>query len=353
MLHAEKLAASGEIENARAILFELLDSAVTENSWRAVLAYRIGETYQMENNYDMQKKYYAISAIADVKNATKENASLRALALSLYKTNQIDRARIYIQKSMEDAVFCNARLRTMEANQTFPIIEKAYQRRINQQKENLFILLICIMILSFCLIIAFVYVYIQMKKLARTRKALSELNNDLQQTNNQMHKINIKLSESNVLKEEYIAQYMNQSSTYLNKLEEYRRALNKLAAAGKIEDLYRALKSKQLLEEELEEFYINFDRSFLQLFPNFIQDFNALLLEEERICPKQKELLNTELRIFALIRLGITDSDKIAQFLRYPVRTIYNYRAKVRSKAADVRNELEKNVMKIGMPANS
>ena len=116
-----------------------------------------------------------------------------------------------------------------------------------------------------------------------------------------------------------------------------------------MEDLYKALKSTRQIEEEVDRFYANFDRSFLQLFPRFIDEFNALLREEERIVPRQKELLNTELRIFALIRLGITDSNMIAHFLRYPVRTIYNYRARIRNKAAGNRDKLEDDVMAIGM----
>jgi cbb3-type cytochrome oxidase subunit 3 len=349
MLYAEKLAASGKIADARDILFQLLDSAVVENSWLAILACRIGETYQIEGNYAMQKKYFTISAIADIKNATKENISLRALALALYETGDVARAYQYIQKSMEDAIFSNAQLRSAETNRIFPIIEKAYQEQIKQQKENLFTLLVCVIVLLLFLIVAVVYVYVQMKRLANARKKLSELNDDLKQTNGQMLRMNVKLSESNVLKEKYIAHYMEQSFVYLNKMEAYLRSLNRLASSGKTEELYRTLKSRQFLEDELEEFYINFDRSFLSLFPNFIHDFNALLLEDKQIIPKQKELLNTELRIFALIRLGITDSEKIAQFLRYPVRTIYNYRARIRNKAAGERNKLEKNVMQIEM----
>lgn len=352
MLYTEKLTESGQTQQAREILSEMLKSANEENSWRAILAYKIGETYEAENNYEEQKKYYAISAISDVKNATKENTSLRALALALYETGDIDRAYSYIQLSMEDAIFSNAQLRTIEANNIFPVIEKGYQLQIEKQKNNLLILLFCIIVLSLFLIVAVVYVYVQMKKLARARKTLSELYDDLQKTNEKVLEMNKKLSESNTLKEEYIARYMNEASAYLDKLEEYRRSLNKIAMTGKTEDLYKAIKSNRLLENELQEFYTNFDRSFLQLFPNFIQDFNNLLLEEDKIIPKQRELLNTELRIFALVRLGITDSNKIAQFLRYPVRTIYNYRTKVRNKAAGVRGEFEENVMRIGMPAN-
>ena len=173
-----------------------------------------------------------------------------------------------------------------------------------------------------------------------------ELNEELHHSNSQLKEMNHTLSETNYIKEEYIGRYMDQCSTYLDKMDLYRRSLNKIAAAGKVEELYKAIKSSQFLEEELKEFYANFDMTFLQLFPNFVEEFNALLVEPMQ--PKAGELLNTELRIFALIRLGITDSTKIAQFLRYSVTTIYNYRTRVRNKALGERDEFEAKVMKIG-----
>ena len=141
---------------------------------------------------------------------------------------------------------------------------------------------------------------------------------------------------------------MDQCSAYIEKLDAYRRELGKLAAAGKVQELYKNLKSSRLVEQELEDFYAHFDDTFLQLFPTFVEDFNSLLLPDEHILPKPGERLNTELRIYALVRLGITDSVKIARFLRYSVTTIYNYRVRVRNKAAGNREELEGLVARIG-----
>jgi len=356
MLNAEKLVEDGKIEEARRILLTMFESAQSEDGWRAILAHKIGETYVYDKDIEMQIEYFAISSIADIRNANKENASMHALAISLFENNDVDLAYLYIQQALEDANFSNARLRAMEVSRVFPIIEKAYQDKITMQKDRLSVWLTGILIISVFLIGMVIYIFVQMKKLARARqslrnanKKLNELNVNLQETNDQTHKINKELSESNLLKEEYIARYMNQSSAYLDKLEEYRRMLSKIAASGKVEDLFRVIKSKQFMENELKEFYSNFDNSFLQLFPDFVDKFNDLLVEGERIIPKQKELLNTELRIFALIRLGINDSLKIAQFLRYPVNTIYNYRTNVRSKAVGQRDELEKKVMEIGL----
>ena len=139
---------------------------------------------------------------------------------------------------------------------------------------------------------------------------------------------------------------MDQCVAYLDKLESYRRSLAKLAMASRIDDLFKAIKSEQFIKDERKDFYHNFDRSFLELFPNFIVSFNDLLVEEGRIHPKSNELLTTELRIFALIRLGITDSTLIAGFLRYSITTIYTYRSKMKKKSL-YKEDFEERVMKI------
>ena len=191
------------------------------------------------------------------------------------------------------------------------------------------------------------------RQVVAANSQLSILNSELKKLNKSQHEANERLlhtnqtlTEANHIKEEYLGRFLSLSSSYISKMEEYRRILNKQAAAGKLEELYRTLKSDRFINQELKEFYHNFDVSFLKIFPNFVEEFNALLVEPMQ--PKQGELLNTELRIFALIRLGITDSTKIAQFLRYSVTTIYNYRTRVRNKALGERDEFEAKVMKIG-----
>lgn len=197
--------------------------------------------------------------------------------------------------------------------------------------------------------------YCQMKRLAVARhqvidanRKLQDLNNDLCLSNAKLKELNHALSENTYLKEIYIGRYLDQCSTYIEKLDEYRKSLAKLAAVGKVEELYHQLKSSRLVDKELKDFYASFDDTFLLLFPTFVDDFNKLLIESEKVHLKPNERLNTELRIFALIRLGITDSVKIAQFLRYSVTTIYNYRTKARNKAACNRDKFEKYVMQIG-----
>ena len=194
------------------------------------------------------------------------------------------------------------------------------------------------------------------KELYHTNLRLNELNEDLQRTvdqlndtNKKMSDINDELSESNEIKETYIGHFLDLCSTYIDKLEKYRSTLNKKAVERKLEELFRMLKSHEMIDQELKELYSLFDNIFLHLYPNFVEEFNSLLVEEERFNLKPDELLNTELRIFALIRLGITDSSRIANFLRYSANTIYNYRTRVRNKAAVPRDKFESFVMKIGV----
>ena len=320
---------------------------------KAMLTYTLSEGYRLKGDKQGQKHYLALSAIADLKSAVKEYVSLRKLASLVYDEGDIDRAYNYLKCSLEDATLCNARLRTLEISQVFPIIDQAYQLKTKRQQQEMKVSLICISLLSVFLLVAIFFVYKQMKKVAAARREvvdtntlLQELNEELHDSNSQLKEMNHTLSEANYIKEEYIGRYMDQCSTYLDKMDLYRRSLNKIAAAGRVEELYKAIKSSQFLDEELKEFYANFDMTFLQLFPNFVEEFNALLTEPMQ--PKPGELLNTELRIFALIRLGITDSTKIAQFLRYSVTTIYNYRTRVRNKALGERDEFETKVMQIG-----
>ncbi len=320
---------------------------------KALLTYTLSEAYRLKGDKAGEKYYLTLSAIADLKSAVREYISLRKLASLVYEEGDIDRAYNYLKCSLEDATLCNARLRTLEISQIFPIIDQAYQMKTDKQKREMKISLICISLLSVFLLVAVFFVYKQMKKVASARREvlntntlLQELNEELHDSNSQLKVMNHTLSEANYIKEEYIGRYMDQCSTYLDKMDLYRRSLNKIAAAGKVEELYKAIKSSQFIEDELKEFYASFDMSFLQLFPNFVEEFNALLTEP--LQPKPGDLLNTELRIFALIRLGITDSTKIAQFLRYSVTTIYNYRTRVRNKAAGERDEFERKVMRIG-----
>lgn len=319
----------------------------------ALLAYTIAEIYQMMGDNENAKKYYAISAINDLRFSIKGHISLRKLAVLLYQDEDITRSYNYLKCSMEDAIFCNARQRTIEISEVFPIVNKAYQLKTQNQQRQMLLSLICISVLSIFLILIIIYVYKQMKHLAKARhklrtvnEELKMLNNELETTNLRLSKYNEALSDTNYIKEEYIGRYMNLCSVYIEKTDNYRRSLVKLAIAGKVEELFKSIKSVKFLDNELKEFYTDFDNTFLKLFPTFIENFNQLLIESERITPKKEEYLTTELRVFALIRLGITDTDRIASFLRSSKATIYSYRSRIRNKSFNPET-FEKQVMEI------
>lgn len=353
-VYAEKLRIQGKFVEARKILLEQLIDIAPKTHEYAMVTSAIGIVYKHEGNKEMERRYFAMSAISDIENAVKENTSLQALAIGLYDMGDLDHAYRYIKYSMDDAIFCNAPLRTLVISKMFPIIDEAHQIKIDKQKKQLWLYLILISILSICLIIAVVYALQQMKKLRKGRldisnanEQLNSLNYDLQLVNKKVRGVNSKLLEANKIKEEYIGNFLDLCSNYINKLEDYRKLLNKRASSGKIEELFKILRSTDLIDEELKLLYRNFDDIFLHLYPDFVEEFNKLLQDGEQFILKPGEL-NTELRIFALVRLGIIDSSRIANFLRCSMSTIYNCRTKIRNKASVPREEFDRFVLEIG-----
>lgn len=359
LIQSDQYSVRNEYDKAIRLLTDYLALQKDYEHDVAICAYTLSESYRLKGDKEKEKEYLIVSAMADMKTAVREYISLRKLAVLLYQEGDIERAYSYVKICMEDAAACNARLRKLEILEIFPIINDAYQQKTEKQQEQMKWALVSISLLSLFLLLAIFYVYKQMKKVAAARrevidanKRLKELNDELHLSNAQLKEANHSIAENSYLKEEYIGRYMDQCSVYLEKMDNYRRSLGKIAATGNVEELYKNIKSSKFIEGELKEFYTNFDNTFLQLFPTFVEDFNALLADDEQISLKAGERMNTELRIFALIRLGITDSVKIAQFLRYSVTTIYNYRTKVRNKAAGDRDLLEQEVMTIGKSKN-
>lgn len=355
MVRSDQLIVNRQYDAALEILLDYFPKISDNPHDKAIIAYSISLAYNGKKEKSLEKRWLIISAIYDIQSATKEYISLRNLAFLLYEEGDIDRAYNYMKRSLDDALFCNARLRTYEISAMMPVIDKAYQHQTESRQKLMVRFLISVSVLSILLMIAVFFVYRQMKKLGIARKNLSlanvqlnDLNHELYLINNELKYTNKTLSESNLIKEEYIGRYMDQCSEYIDKLDNYRRTLNKSATAGKIDDLLKALKSKDLIEEELRDFYNNFDTTFLQLFPDFVEEFKKLLVDDEYLQIKHGLHLNTELRIYALIRLGISDSVKISHFLRCSLSTVYNYRTKIRNKAIGDRDDFENKVMKIG-----
>lgn len=299
------------------------------------------------------KKYLILAAISDIQSSVKDNAALTDLAVNLFKEGDVDKAHKYIDFSFEDANFYNSQLRYIQISSILPVISKSYEESSIVQRTKLKRSLIFISILSIILISALFYIFRQFKKLKTARNKLKEvniqlkdLNDKLSFTNNDLKKLYEKLSDVDRIKEQYIGTFLNLYSDYIDKLDVYRKTVRKYLVTNKINALLELTESKQVVEKELKLFYSNFDKSFLHIYPNFINDFNTLLKEEEKIVVKKGEILNTELRVFALIRLGITNSSKIAKILRYSVNTIYNYRVKMKNNAID-RDNFEKMVKNI------
>jgi tetratricopeptide (TPR) repeat protein len=279
------------------------------------------------------------AAIADITSSTKETVALRNLAMLLMDKGDIDRAYRYIRIALEDATFYNARHRKTEVGEILPIIEGEQLRIVESQKKKLGRYSIVVTVLSVLVLTFFLIIFIQLRKLVKIRKILQETNTNLKEMNHQ-------LTESNIIKEEYIGYFFNINSEFIQKLESYRKTILRKLATRQFDDLTNLITSTNL-KMERENMFLNFDKIFLKLFPRFVDEFNTFFREEERIQLKHDELLNTDLRIFALMRLGITDSEKIAKFLDFSVNTIYTYKTKIKHKAIIDRDSFDERVMEI------
>ena len=335
-------------DKAEKELLQLLSEYKDTDHERAVIAYLLGLLYKNKDDQEKQIYYLGLSAITDVKNTVKDNASMQSLALVYFERNEIDKAYLFIQEAMEDALFCNVRFRTIENSSFYPIINSAFQEKEQANKNQLKNFLYTISLMSILLLVAFIILYMQMKRLKKTRRDLKNLNDELQGLNAQLLKVNQDLQESNHIKEEYMAQFFELCSAYIDKLDNTRKGILKKISNNQLDELSKELKSQDFIKTELDDLYHNFDVIFLNLYPSFIQEFNNLLKPEERLTLKHDELLNSELRIFALIRLGISDSTKIARFLRYSLRTVYNYRVKVRNKVLGTKEDFDEQIKEIG-----
>lgn len=314
---------------------------------RTFLYSGLAQAYGKLGARDEERRYLTLTAINDIKQGNTEYMALPLLAQRAFEIGQNERAYKYLICSLEDANFCKASLRTIESTHIFPIIERAMKAEEERQSQ---FKTWTIVILSLLIGLMFVVLYFLRRqdiKLNKTRQALAKANNDLKVSNLQLKGYNSDLLMAEKVKEEYIMKYLSRCRRYLGSFESYQRQMYKLMQAHQIEELARQLKSTQVINDEQNHFYHDFDEAFLKLYPNFIDRFNALLRPDAQIIPKKGELLTTELRIFALIRLGETDSAQIAKFLNYSLTTIYNYRSRVRNNALGDKETFEDEVMKL------
>ena len=353
--------AAGRLEEAMQINDEWLKT-VEEGShpYALVALYRYIE-YKLQRDTVQMMYWLTESVLADIRNAAMDQGSMWELANELMLSGDVDRASHYISYTSDCANRYGSRQRNWQIAPLLTYIAKEYKQQSERTTTQLWYTLAAISILALLLLGALFFVHRRNQQLASARNALKASNDELASANGllatqkdelaalnaQMSIVNSQLSESNRVKEEYIGRFMSLCAQYIDKLDNYRKMVNKKMKNKELDELFQMSKSTELKERELDELYANFDTVFLHLFPNFIDDFNGLLLPEAQVHPKEKNRLTTEIRIFALIRLGFEDSSKIAEFLHYSVNTIYNYRARVKNGALGNREMFEKKVKEL------
>ena len=341
---ADKHIVNGDPDEALNLLLENLANA--ERTELIYLYFNLAEAYRELGETDKYTYYLIMASISDLRAGVTEYLALPTLANVLYQKGDIDRAYKYLIRSMDDANFCKARLRTMEVSNIFPIIDKAYKQKEleNRKWVRIFALILVAFVIVLLCILAFMLK--QNNKLNLIRRKLADANDNLKRVNDELQVANKNLIKTDRIKEDYIARFLERCRSYLDALENYRHSLLKLAKNNQHEALMRQLKDHTLVGEEQQRFYHDFDKAFLDIHPNFVENFNNLLKEEERVYPKSDWSLTTEMRIFALIRLGINDSNKIAHFLNYSLATIYNYRSRITNKSIHDKDQFNELLMK-------
>jgi len=358
-----------EIEPVKQAFEENKQTLSNDSRKYSIATYNLSAIYRSENNESKYLENLILSAMADIRSVNGDIGSLQEIAEYLFKHGEIDRAYNYILYCSQKAMLFHNRVRIVKMSHLQNQIYKAYQEQSRTQQKRLQASLIAVSFLFLVLIGAFLFIRKQMRRLkeanlkldstnqklsvnmdalSTAHQRLEEVNIQLKDLNTQLQKVNDQLRESNYVKEEYIGYVFNICSTYISKLEEFRKNINRKLKVGQIEDVKAMTDSSATASNELKEFYQNFDTIFLHLYPDFVGDFNALLLPEERIELKEGELLNTELRIHALIRLGITDSVKIADFLHCSAQTVYNNRLRTRNKSIIPKEDFINAVKKLG-----
>lgn len=305
----------------------------------AISTSSLGWIYQLLDRNSDAMDMLIKAAIADIQTSTRETVALRNLAVILYERGELDMAYRYIKIALDDATFYNARHRKMEIGEVLPIIEGKILAALEKQRKQLLNYALITSILSLLVTAFALVIFLQLKRLKTIRKILQETNKNLQTMNET-------LLEANKIKEEYIGYFFNINSEFIDRIEAFQKTIRRKIAAQQFDDLNYIIKSGDI-NRERENLYMNFDKIFLKIFPHFIEEFNKLFSPEDRILPETGELMNADLRIYALIRLGISDNDKIAKFLNYSVNTIYTYKTKLKHKTIVPRDSFEDFIMAI------
>lgn len=301
-------------------------------------------------------------AIVCVKNRVGDYSGLIEVARMKMRQDETEEARLYLTHAQEYARSIASPLLAVELNQALTELSEADSRELAAEKHRLYFFFTLLSVMAAVLLFSIRKINRQMHLIAegkqqvetlyadveKQKDALEQMNAELTQLAQELKQANAQLSEASLLKEEYIGHFLKQCSEYLHKLQDYKKMVNRKIQAGQIDELMKQNASNRMVQEEARLLYQKFDIAFLKLFPRFVEQFNALLVPDERYELHKDELLNTELRLFALIRLGIKDSSQIADFLGYSVTTIYTYRTRIKNKSLGNREDFEADVMKIG-----
>ncbi len=341
-VRAEIMRTEGDDSSALRLLHSMPHDRREPSHARAIWAYSVAQSHLNTGHRDSAIYYLAMSAECDLRTPVHEYRSLYELAALLFARGDVERAYEYINYSLEDAGRTNARINIHSINRLLPIITRSYNTLMERKQQRLNIMLAALSLLAALLAVAMLRLRRDNRRATRAERIEARTNEELKAANAELRRTNALLHEANDLKESYLCTYIDLCSDYIGRIDEYRRELGGVARSGGAAQLIEILKSNARIDRELKSFYERFDRSFLDLFPDFIERFNELLRPECRVSQPDGELLSTELRVFALIRLGITDSVKIAAFLRRSVTTVYNYRVKMRNAAAGDRDGFER-----------
>ncbi len=330
-VRAEIMRTEGDDSGALRLLHSMPHDRREPSHARAIWAYSVAQSHLNTGHRDSAIYYLAMSAECDLRTPVHEYRSLYELAALLFERGDVERAYEYINYSLEDAGRTNARINIHSINRLLPIITRSYNTLMERKQQRLNIMLAALSLLAALLAVAMLRLRRDNRRATRAERIEARTNEELKAANAELRRTNALLHEANDLKESYLCTYIDLCSDYIGRIDEYRRELGGVARSGGAAQLIEILKSNARI-----------DRSFLDLFPDFIDRFNELLRPECRVSQPDGELLSTELRVFALIRLGITDSVKIAAFLRRSVTTVYNYRVKMRNAAAGDRDGFER-----------
>lgn len=354
---------SRKYDEAQRINDEWMNAVEPDSRYYATMAFYRSEIFRIAKDAEMQKYWLAVAAINEMKCGVMNQSALWNLAEILNREGDTDRAFAYVECSWKCISQFSTHKRSWVVTPILTTISQDYRSKLSRANDTLKGFTIAIGVLLLFLLVALVIVLREKRVTTRARaelkraneelsklnEELSQVNGELSNVNGELSQVNARLVDSNRVKDQYITDFFHICSGYIDKMDSYRLRINRNLKANQVREVLKFTSSEQLREDEHRQLMAHFDTVFLNLFPTFIDDFNALLRPEERQQPKTPGALNTLLRIFALIRLGITESSSIAEFLNYSPNSIYAYRARVKNGAIGEREKFEAQVLQIGL----